>query len=139
MTTEQAQDPLDDLAKQELSQFIDKHEIKYARDESGKTWYSLADICKVLGNTTTSTGRRLQRDAPESAKQGIIDTGTNCQYGWLITDDGLTEILLSSRHPAAKAYRRWLITNVIIPMDPFGLRARADAATGPQSVELNDF
>lgn len=78
----------------------------------GEAWFVAADVCKALelGNPSM-TVERLDDD-----EKGIstIDTLGGKQRMTIINEPGLYSLVLSSRKPEAKAFRRW-ITHEVIP------------------------
>lgn len=76
----------------------------------GEPWFVAADVCKVLdhSNVTVAVDRL---DADEKAKFNLGLTGgeTNC-----VNEYGLYSLVLGSRKPDAKAFKRW-ITHDVIP------------------------
>ena len=79
---------------------------------NGEPWFVAADVCKALelGNPSM-TVERLDDD-----EKGIstIDTLGGKQRMTIINEPGLYSLVLSSRKPEAKAFRRW-ITHEVIP------------------------
>lgn len=78
----------------------------------GEVWFVAADVCKALelGNPSM-TVERLDDD-----EKGIstIDTLGGKQRMAIINEPGLYSLVLSSRKPEAKAFKRW-ITHEVIP------------------------
>ena len=78
----------------------------------GAPWFVAADVCRALeiGNPSM-TVERLDDD-----EKGIstIDTLGGKQRMTIINEPGLYSLVLSSRKPEAKAFRRW-ITHEVIP------------------------
>lgn len=78
----------------------------------GEPWFVAADVCKALelGNPSM-TVERLDAD-----EKGIssIDTLGGKQRMAIINEPGLYSVILRSRKPEAKAFKRW-ITHEVIP------------------------
>ena len=78
----------------------------------GEPWFVVADVCKALelGNPSM-TVERLDAD-----EKGIssIDTLGGKQRMAIINEPGLYSVILCSRKPEAKAFKRW-ITHEVIP------------------------
>ena len=78
----------------------------------GEAWFVAADVCKALelGNPSM-TVERLDAD-----EKGIssIDTLGGKQRMAIINEPGLYSVILCSRKPEAKAFKRW-ITHEVIP------------------------
>ena len=78
----------------------------------GEPWFVAADVCKALelGNPSM-TVERLDAD-----EKGIssIDTLGGKQRMAIINEPGLYSVILCSRKPEAKAFKRW-VTHEVIP------------------------
>lgn len=78
----------------------------------GEPWFVAADVCRALeiGNPSMAV-ERLDDD-----EKGIstIDTLGGKQRMTIINEPGLYSLVLSSRKPEAKAFKRW-ITHEVIP------------------------
>ncbi len=81
--------------------------------QDGEPWFIAADVCKALeiGQVTNSI-RRL--DADEKALISIKGINRGNDKVNIINEYGLYSIVLSSRKPEAKAFKRW-ITHEVIP------------------------
>lgn len=76
----------------------------------GEPWFVAADVCRALDHTNVTVA--LDRlDDDEKAKFGLGLSGgdTNC-----INESGLYALVLGSRKPEARAFKRW-ITHEVIP------------------------
>lgn len=79
----------------------------------GDPWFVAADVCKslCLGQVTNST-RRLDDD--EKALISIKGISRGNDEATIVNESGLYSLVLSSRKPEAKAFKRW-ITHDVIP------------------------
>ena len=75
----------------------------------GQPWFVAADVCRVLelSNPTVAV-ERLEED--ERAKLNLGRQGE----GTIVNEPGLYTLVLGSRKPEAKAFKRW-ITHEVIP------------------------
>ena len=75
----------------------------------GEPWFVAADVCRALelSNPTVSVGRL---DDDERAKFNLGRQGE----GTIVSEPGLYTLVLGSRKPEAKAFKRW-ITHEVIP------------------------
>lgn len=82
------------------------------KDEDGSFWFVAADVCRALdiGNSRQAL-TRLDED-----EKGVIsnDTPGGRQEMSTVNEPGLYSLVLSSRKPEAKAFKRW-ITHEVIP------------------------
>lgn len=81
----------------------------------GEPWFVAADVCRALGIDNTAT-RRLDED--EKAALRLTQTSSNgTEQGrdvTIVNEPGLYSLVLASRKPEAKAFKRW-ITHEVIP------------------------
>lgn len=81
----------------------------------GEPWFVAADVCRALEIDSTAT-RRLDED--EKAALRLTQTSSNgTEQGrdvTIINEPGLYSLVLASRKPEAKAFKRW-ITHEVIP------------------------
>ena len=78
--------------------------------DNGDTWFVAADACKGLDHTNVSVAiSRLDDDEKAKFNLGLPGGLTNC-----VNFPGLLSLILSSRKPEAKAYKRW-VTHEVLP------------------------
>lgn len=78
----------------------------------GEIWFVAADVCAALGISRTDDGvGRL--DADEKGA-GLIRTRGGTQQMTIINESGLYSLVLGSRKPKAKAFKRW-VTHEVLP------------------------
>ena len=79
----------------------------------GDPWFVAADVCKILGlNQVTNAVKSLDED--EKALITIKGLSRGNDTGNIINEFGLYNLILRSRKPEAKTFRRW-ITHEVIP------------------------
>lgn len=78
--------------------------------KDGEPWWVAADVCAVLEivNSRDAMGRL---DADE---KGVASTDTNggAQQVGIINESGLYSLVLGSRKPEAKAFKKWITSEV---------------------------
>lgn len=85
--------------------------IRTVSDERGEPWFCLADVCKVLG--------LKQRHVRERLDDGVVSTDTisdslgRTQMANFVNEDGLYDVILDSRKPSARAFRKWVTSEVL--------------------------
>lgn len=78
-------------------------------EKNGEPWFVAADVCKVLDlSNPTIAASRLDED--ERAKLNLGRQGETT----IVSEAGLYTLVLGSRKPEAKAFKRW-ITHEVIP------------------------
>lgn len=76
----------------------------------GEPWFIAADVCKILeiANPTDAI-KRLDEDEKARFNLGLPGGGTN-----VVNESGLYNLILGSRKPEAKEFKRW-VTHEVIP------------------------
>ena len=76
-------------------------------------WFVASDVCKALGivNAKDAVGKL---DNDEKSGVGITDPHGRTQITNCVSEAGLYTLILKSRKPEAKAFKRW-ITHEVIP------------------------
>lgn len=79
-------------------------------EKDGEPWFVAADVCRALeiGNPTDAI-KRLDEDEKARLNLGLSGGDTN-----IVNEPGLYALVLGSRKPEAKAFKRW-ITHEVIP------------------------
>lgn len=78
---------------------------------SGEPWFVLKDVCEVLGDLAPRVVR--QRLSDDVCSTYPLDTAGGKQMTSIINEDGLYDVILDSRKPEAKAFRKWITSDVI--------------------------
>ena len=81
-------------------------------DRDGEAWFVLNDICRALGVANPrQAARRLDDD-----EKGVIsnDTLGGRQPLTIVSEAGLYALILSSRKPEARRFKRW-VTHEVLP------------------------
>ena len=88
--------------------------VRRSKTLEGELWFVAADVCRALEIDNTAT-RRLDED--EKAALRLTQTSSNgTEQGrdvTIINEPGLYALVLSSRKPEAKAFKRWINHEVI--------------------------
>ena len=85
--------------------------IRTVNDERGEPWFCLTDVCKVLG--------LKQRHVRERLDDGVVSTDTiadslgRLQMANFVNEDGLYDVILDSRKPSARDFRKWVTSEVL--------------------------
>lgn len=73
--------------------------------------FCLADVCNALGLTAKFVNQRL--DDGVVSNHPIIDRLGRRQNALFINEDGLYDVILDSRKPEAKMFRKWVTSEVL--------------------------
>ena len=80
----------------------------------GEPWFVGKDVAAILGYAKPLNALATHIDEDESLKQGLIDSMGREQNAIFTNESGLYSLVLSSKLPTAKAFKRW-ITHDVIP------------------------
>nr|DAT45897.1 MAG TPA: repressor domain protein [Caudoviricetes sp.] len=86
-------------------------QVRIAMNDSGEPMFCLADLCTVLDLTPSKVSQRLEEDV--LSKYPLLTAG-GIQQANFVNEDGLYDVILDSRKPEAKKFRKW-ITSEILP------------------------
>lgn len=73
--------------------------------------FCLADVCKALQLQATAVTRRLSDGV--ISNHPIYDSLGRQQVANFVNEDGLYDVILDSRKPEAKAFRKWITSEVL--------------------------
>lgn len=71
-------------------------------------WFVANDICTVLGHTNPSVAIQML-DEDERAKKSLGRQGK----AWIVNESGLYNLIFRSNKPEAKAFRKWVTSEVL--------------------------
>lgn len=93
----------------------------------GEPWFVAADVCRALDVDSTAT-RRLDDD-----EKGLHSTQTlgGEQNMTIVNEPGLYSLVLGSRKPEAKAFKRWITHDVIPAIRRHGMYALDEILENP--------
>lgn len=96
--------------------------IRVMTDEQGEPLFVLKDICDALdlGNNR-EVARRLDSDGVSTTD--VIDNLGRKQQTNVVTEAGLYEVIFMSRKPEAKAFKRWVTSEVLPSIRKHGMYA----------------
>ena len=89
-------------------------EIRTMTDERGETFFVGKDIAEALGYRNTRDALFKHVDDEDKTTVAIRDTGSNYKSQTVvINESGLYALILSSKLPQAKAFKRWVTSEVL--------------------------
>lgn len=98
----------------------------------GEPWFVAADVCRALDVDSTAT-RRLDED--EISALRLTQTSSNGvsqeREVNIVNEPGLYSLVLGSRKPEAKAFKRWITHDVIPAIRRHGMYAIDDIIANP--------
>lgn len=87
--------------------------LRTLTDENGEPWFVAKDICDALAYTNASKAISDHVDPEDKLNnESLLSLGQ--RGGWLINESGLYSLVLSSKLPTAKEFKRW-VTHEVLP------------------------
>ena len=93
------------------------------RDE--EPWFVLADVCRVLEHTNPSVAA-ARLDDDEKGVANVYTPG-GAQEMTVINESGLYSLILTSRKPSAKRFKKWVTAEVLPAIRKTGGYMQANA------------
>ena len=100
----------------------------------GEPWFVGKDVATILGYAKPLNALATHIDEDDSLKQGLIDSMGREQNAIFINESGLYSLVLSSKLPTAKAFKRW-ITHDVIP----SIRKNGGYIAGQESMTAEEL
>lgn len=75
-------------------------------------WFVLGDVCKVLGIVDVGNAKK-RLDLQDTRSTRLLDSRGHNRQNTVINESGLYDVILDSRKPQAKRFRRWITAEVI--------------------------
>ena len=94
-----------------------KHEqfgrIRTMVDEKGEPWFVGTDVAKMLGYNQSDKAILRHTDEDDRMKCTVTDNLGRGQNTFVINESGLYSLILASKLPQAKAFKRWVTAEVL--------------------------
>lgn len=86
--------------------------IRVTTDNQGEPLFVLKDVCDALDikNPSMVAGRL---DSEDLSQTEVLDNRGVQQKTFLVSEAGLYEVIFMSRKPEAKAFKRWVTSEVL--------------------------
>lgn len=101
-------------------------------DEDGVIWFVGKDVAAILGYSDTAAALKRHVDNEDKLTRRFVDSGQN-RTMYIINESGLYSLILSSKLPKAKAFKRW-VTSEVLP----SIRRTGKYEAMAQAVPIND-
>lgn len=93
--------------------------------------FCLSDLCRVLDLTTSKVAQRLEKGV---LSKYPLPTNGGIQELNFVNEDGLYDVILDSRKPEAKAFRKWVTSEVLPSIRKSGGYIAAQADETPEQI-----
>jgi len=116
----------------ELQKFTNEEfgEIRSVSINDG-IWFVGKDIANILGYSKPRNAIAIHVDFDDALKQGVIDNIGREQQTTLINESGLYSLILSSKLPNAKKFKRWVTSEVLPSIRRNGMFATDELLNNP--------
>ncbi|NYS33507.1 phage antirepressor KilAC domain-containing protein [Streptococcus danieliae] len=99
-------------------------------DINGEPYFVGKDVSTVLGYRDTSDALKRHVDEEDKLTRGFTDSGQNRNMV-IINESGLYSLILSSKLPQAKEFKRWVTSEVLPAIRKHGMYAIDDILENP--------
>ena len=87
--------------------------IRTMVDEKGEPWFVGTDVAKMLGYNQSDKAILRHTDEDDRMKCTVTDNLGRGQNTFIINESGLYSLVLASKLPQAKAFKRWVTSEVL--------------------------
>ena len=105
--------------------------------EKSEQWKSVAnvgkDVAEVLGYKDTADSIKKHVDDEDKLTRRFTDSGQSREM-YIINESGLYSLILSSKLPNAKAFKRWVTSEVLPAIRKHGLYATDELLDNPDLI-----
>lgn len=99
---------------------------------SEEPMFCLADVCKALNLSAKGVNQRLSDEVISTYP--ITDSLGRTQQALFVNEDGLYDVILDSRKPEAKAFRKWITSEVLPSIRKNGGYISANVDDSPEAI-----
>lgn len=104
-------------------------------DRDGEPWFIAVDVCRALEHSNVSVALdRVDRDEKAKFNLGLPGGDT-----WCVNEPGLYTLVLGSRKPEAKAFKRWITHEVLPAIRQNGYYALVPVETSQRTLTPDDY
>lgn len=103
--------------------------VRTLTDSHGEPWFVAKDVCEILGYSNASKAIADHVDDEDKLNNESLSS-LGQRGGWIINESGLYGLILSSKMPNTKIFKRW-VTSEVLP----SIRKTGGYAMSSMSVE----
>lgn len=109
-------------------------QVRIVTDESNQPWFCLADLCSILELHSNVVRQRLEDDV--CSTYPISDNLGRTQQANFVNEDGLYDVILDSRKPEARKFRKWITSEVLPSIRATGSYSVAGVEWGTPVLQM---
>ena len=99
-------------------------------EQNGEPWFVGKDVAVILGYTNPSKALTDHVDDEDKLNNETLPS-LGQRVVWLINESGLYSLILSSKLPTARAFKRWVTSEVLPSLRKHGLYAADELLNNP--------
>lgn len=111
------------------------NQVRVLTDAQGTPWFVGKDVAEVLGYANASKALADHVD-PEDKLNNETLPSLGQRGGWLINESGLYSLVLSSKLPSAKEFKRWVTSEVLPSIRKHGGYVMGQEHMSPEEMVL---
>lgn len=97
----------------------------------GEPWFVGKDVAKILGYEKARNAIAMHVDEDDALKRGVTDSLGRMQETTFINESGLYSLILGSKLPTAKKFKRWVTSEVLPSIRKHGMYAADELLDDP--------
>lgn len=98
--------------------------------KDGEPWFVGKDVAGVLGYSDTNKAISMHVDI-EDKLNDKMESRLGQRGGWLINESGLYSLILGSKLPTAKKFKKWVTSDVLPSIRKHGMYATDELINNP--------
>lgn len=98
--------------------------------KDGEPWFVGKDVAGVLGYSDTNKAISMHVDI-EDKLNDKMESRLGQRGGWLINESGLYSLILGSKLPSAKKFKKWVTSDVLPSIRKHGMYATDELINNP--------
>lgn len=106
-------------------------EIRTAGSSTNEPLFCLSDVCRALDLSAKEVNRRLSQEVVTTHP---LQTAGGIQQALFVNEDGLYDVVLDSRKPEAKKFRKWITAEVLPTIRKTGGYIAASPEETPEQI-----
>lgn len=103
----------------------------------GEPWFVGKDVAKILGYKDTSDAMRRHVDDEDKLTRCFTDSGQKREL-YIINESGLYSVILSSKLPSAKRFKRWVTSEVLPAIRKTGIYDMDEYSPEMKAILMHD-
>lgn len=103
----------------------------------GEPWFVGKDVAKILGYKDTSDAMRRHVDDEDKLTRCFTDSGQKREL-YIINESGLYSVIVSSKLPSAKRFKRWVTSEVLPVIRKTGSYEMDDYSPEMKAILMHD-